>query len=161
MVRADVRAEGLHQRVDKGDVVVVRAFGSGKSTLIKCVNRAGAVPERRDLLDGIKVTIRKPTAEVRARSDGVQHFELFRICGLSRNLCLAQEKVLAASMMKHGQAASCWTVSASKFTRKNIRPTVRRQQQRVAIARAADGPGSRCCSEPTSALDPEMISEVP
>src|SRR3979490_1448424 len=83
--------------VAKGEVVVVCGPpGSGKSTLIKCVNALEPFQKDEIILDGIKVNYAKTDLpKLRARVGMVfQHFELFPHLKIVENLCLAQEKVL-------------------------------------------------------------------
>src|ERR671922_770211 len=86
--------------VAKGEVVVVCGpSGSGKSTLIKCVN--GLEPFQQGIItvDGVSVGDRKTDLpKLRARIGMVfQHFELFPHLTVTRNLELAQMKVLGRS----------------------------------------------------------------
>src|SRR3982074_3378394 len=83
--------------VAKGEVVVVcGTWGSGKSTLIKCVNGLEPFQEGAITVDGIAVGDRKTNLpQLRARIGMVfQHFELFPHRTVMRNLELAQVKVL-------------------------------------------------------------------
>jgi glutamate/aspartate transport system ATP-binding protein len=140
--------------VAKGEVVVVCGpSGSGKSTLIKCVNALEPFQSGEIILDGIKVNDPKTDLpKLRARVGMVfQHFELFPHLKIVENLCLAQEKVLGRS---HDEAMAKGSklldrVGLKDHARKYPAELSGGPQQRVAIARA-----------PTSALDPEMISEV-
>src|ERR1700687_1912372 len=153
-------------RVAKGEVVVVCGpSGSGKSTLIKCVNALEPFQSGEIILDGIKVNDpRTDLPKLRARVGMVfQHFELFPHLKIVENLCLAQEKVLGRS---HDEAMA---KAAKLLDRVGLKEHARKypaelsggQQQRVAIAlaRAMDAI-AMLLEEPTSALDPEMISEV-
>src|SRR5919109_4232584 len=83
--------------VARGEVVVVCGpSGSGKSTLIKCVNALEPFQEGDIHVDG--VSVRDPGTDLpklRARIGMVfQHFELFPHLTVTRNLELAQIKVL-------------------------------------------------------------------
>jgi glutamate/aspartate transport system ATP-binding protein len=152
--------------VAKGEVVVVCGpSGSGKSTLIKCVNGLEPFQEGTITVDGISVGDRKTDLpKLRARIGMVfQHFELFPHLTVSRNLELAQIKVLGRS------PADANANGMRLLERVGLREHARKypgelsggQQQRVAIARAlAMDPIAMLFDEPTSALDPEMINEV-
>ena len=86
--------------VDKGEVVVVCGpSGTGKSTLIKCVNGLEPFQEGTISVDGISVGDPKTDLpKLRARIGMVfQHFELFPHLTVMRNLELAQIKVLGRS----------------------------------------------------------------
>jgi len=152
--------------VAKGEVVVVCGpTGSGKSTLIKCVNALEPFQKGEIFVQGIKVNDPKTDLPaLRARVGMVfQHFELFPHLRIRDNLCLAQEKVLGRS---HDAAiakgmALLERVGLTEQAHKYPAELSGGQQQRVAIARAlAMDPIAMLFDEPTSALDPEMISEV-
>ncbi len=152
--------------VAKGEVVVVCGpSGSGKSTLIKCVN--GLEPFQRGTItvDGIPVGDRKTDLpKLRARIGMVfQHFELFPHLTVTRNLELAQIKVLGRSREAANAKGMALLdrVGLNEHARKFPGELSGGQQQRVAIARAlAMDPIAMLFDEPTSALDPEMINEV-
>src|SRR5881628_1004087 len=84
--------------VKKGEVVVVCGpSGSGKSTLIKCVNGLEPFQKGEIIVDGISVGDPKTDLpKLRSRIGMVfQNFELFPHMSVTRNLTLAQAKVLA------------------------------------------------------------------
>src|SRR5262249_16325530 len=86
--------------VAKGEVVVVCGpSGSGKSTLIKCVNGLEPFEKGEILVDGVSVGDRRTDLpKLRARIGmEFQHFELFPHLTVTRNLTLAQVKVLGRS----------------------------------------------------------------
>src|SRR5438552_17156421 len=86
--------------VAKGEVVVVCGpSGSGKWTLIKCVNALEPIQDGDIILDGVKVKDPKTDLpKLRARGGMVfQHSELFPHLKIIENLCLAEEKVLRRS----------------------------------------------------------------
>src|SRR6195952_1698405 len=138
-------------RVAKGEVVVVCGpSGSGKSTLIKCVNALEPFQKGEIILDGIKVNDpRTDLPKLRARVGMVfQHFELFPHLKIIENLCLAQEKVLGRS---HKEALA----KAEKLLdRVGLKDHARKYP-----AELSGGQQPRDRDAPTSALDPEMISE--
>src|SRR5512134_3103958 len=81
--------------VDKGEVVVVcGASGSGKSTIIKCVNAPEPFQKGEITVDGISVGDPKTDLpKLRSRIGMVfQHFELFPHLSVTENLTLAQIK---------------------------------------------------------------------
>jgi len=152
--------------VAKGEVVVVCGpSGSGKSTLIKCVNGLEPFQEGTITVDGISVGDRKTDLpKLRARIGMVfQHFELFPHLTVTRNLTLAQMKVLGRSERESAGKGMLLLerVGLQEQARKYPGELSGGQQQRVAIARAlAMDPIAMLFDEPTSALDPEMINEV-
>ena len=152
--------------VAKGEVVVVCGpSGSGKSTLIKCVNGLEPFQQGTITVDGVSVgDPGTDLPKLRARIGMVfQHFELFPHLTVTRNLELAQVKVLGRSQEEataNGMRL-LERVGLREHARKYPGELSGGQQQRVAIARAlAMDPIAMLFDEPTSALDPEMINEV-
>jgi glutamate/aspartate transport system ATP-binding protein len=92
-----------------------------------------------------------------------QNFELFPHMTVTRNLTLAQVKVLGRSPEEATQKGLKLLDRVGLLAHKDKYPGELSggQQQRVAIARAlAMDPIAMLFDEPTSALDPEMINEV-
>jgi len=92
---------GCTTEVKKGQVVVVCGpSGSGKSTLIKCVNGLEPFDKGEITVDGISVGDPKTDLpKLRSKIGMVfQNFELFPHMSVTRNLTLAQEKVLGRSL---------------------------------------------------------------
>jgi glutamate/aspartate transport system ATP-binding protein len=152
--------------VKKGEVVVVCGpSGSGKSTLIKCVNGLEPFQKGEITVDGISVGDPKTDLpKLRSRIGMVfQNFELFPHMSVTRNLTLAQLKVLGRSPEEAAQKGLKLLERVGLAAHKDKYPGQLSggQQQRVAIARAlAMDPIAMLFDEPTSALDPEMINEV-
>jgi len=152
--------------VKKGEVVVVCGpSGSGKSTLIKCVNGLEPFQKGEITVDGISVgDPRTDLPKLRSRIGMVfQNFELFPHMTVTRNLTLAQVKVLGRSQEEATQKGLKLLERVGLAAHKDKYPGQLSggQQQRVAIARAlAMDPIAMLFDEPTSALDPEMINEV-
>ena len=157
---------GCSTEVRKGEVVVVCGpSGSGKSTLIKCVNGLEPFQKGEITVDGISVGAPDTDLpKLRARIGMVfQNFELFPHMTVTRNLTLAQEKVLHRSLEEATQKGLKLLDRVGLLAHKDKFPGQLSggQQQRVAIARAlAMDPIAMLFDEPTSALDPEMINEV-
>ena len=152
--------------VKKGEVVVVCGpSGSGKSTLIKCVNGLEPFQKGEIFVDGISVGDPKTDLpKLRSRIGMVfQNFELFPHMSVTRNLTLAQVKVLGRTPQEATQKGLKLLERVGLAAHKDKYPGQLSggQQQRVAIARAlAMDPIAMLFDEPTSALDPEMINEV-
>jgi len=152
--------------VKKGEVVVVCGpSGSGKSTLIKCVNGLEPFQKGEITVDGISVGDPKTDLpKLRSKIGMVfQNFELFPHMSVTRNLTLAQVKVLGRSQEEATQKGLKLLERVGLAAHKDKYPGQLSggQQQRVAIARAlAMDPIAMLFDEPTSALDPEMINEV-
>jgi glutamate/aspartate transport system ATP-binding protein len=153
-------------QVDKGDVVVVCGpSGSGKSTLIKTVNALEPFQKGSITVDGISVGARgTDLPKLRARIGMVfQSFELFPHLSITKNLALAQVKVLGRPESEAVERGLKLLDRVGLMAQKDKFPGQLSggQQQRVAIARALSmDPIAMLFDEPTSALDPEMINEV-
>jgi len=153
-------------RIDRGEVVVVCGpSGSGKSTLIKTVNALEPFQRGTITVDGTVVNDPKTDLpRLRARIGMVfQNFELFPHLSITRNLALAQVKVLGRSPEEAVERGLRLLDRVGLSTQKDKYPGQLSggQQQRVAIARALSmDPVAMLFDEPTSALDPEMINEV-
>ena len=92
-----------------------------------------------------------------------QNFELFPHMSVTRNLTLAQVKVLGRTPEEATQKGLKLLERVGLAAHKDKYPGQLSggQQQRVAIARAlAMDPIAMLFDEPTSALDPEMVKEV-
>ncbi len=146
-------------------VVVIGPSGSGKCTLIRCINRLEKHDAGRVVVDGVELTddIRN-IHEVRMETGMVfQQFNLFPHLTVLENVTLAPREV------RHMAKAEAEELGLKMLVRVRIPEQARKfpgqlsggQQQRVAIARSlAMQPKVMLFDEPTSALDPEMIKEV-
>jgi len=152
--------------VKKGEVVVICGpSGSGKSTLIKTVNGLEPFQKGEILVNDISVGAKNSNlAKLRSQVGMVfQNFELFPHMSVTKNLVIAQTKVLGRSedeaLAKGLKLLE--RVGLSEHKDKYPAQLSGGQQQRVAIARALSmDPIAMLFDEPTSALDPEMINEV-
>src|SRR3546814_33597 len=151
--------------VDQGEVVVVCGpSGSGKSTLIKTANALEPFQKGKITVNGISLADSNTNiAKLRAKVGMVfQSFELFPHLSVMQNLTVAQTKVLRRSK---AEAHAKGLVYLERVGLKNQADKFPGQlsggqQQRVAIARALSMDPVCMLYEPTSALDPEMITEV-
>jgi glutamate/aspartate transport system ATP-binding protein len=152
--------------VKKGEVVVVCGpSGSGKSTLIKTVNGLEPFQKGEITVDGIAVGGKNADlSKLRSRVGMVfQNFELFPHMSVTKNLVIAQTKVLGRGNDEAHEKGLKFLnrVGLSEHADKFPAQLSGGQQQRVAIARAlCMDPICMLFDEPTSALDPEMINEV-
>ena len=139
--------------------------GSGKSTLIRCINRLEEHQEGSIVVDGTEISEdTKNIEQVRAEVGMVfQQFNLFPHLSILDNCTLAP---IWVKKMPKKQAEE---VALKHLERVQILDQAQKfpgqlsggQQQRVAIARAlCMEPKIMLFDEPTSALDPEMIKEV-
>jgi general L-amino acid transport system ATP-binding protein len=139
--------------------------GSGKSTLIRCINRLEEHQQGRLVVDGIELTDDVKAVDAVRRNVGMvfQQFNLFPHLTVLDNLTLAPMWV--GKMPKKEAEDKAMTqlkrVRISEQAQKYPLQLSGGQQQRVAIARALClTPKIMLFDEPTSALDPEMINEV-
>ena len=149
-----------------GDVIsVIGPSGTGKSTLLRCINRLESPTSGRILVDGVDVTDPKcDLRKVRQRMGMVfQSFNLFGHLTAIENLMLAPVDLLGKSRQEAYDEGMRLLYSVGLAEKASAYPDELSggQKQRVAIARAlAMGPDTVLLDEPTSALDPTMVGEV-
>ncbi len=157
---------GINLEVAEGEVVcIVGPSGSGKSTMIRCINLLESYDHRGEVLvDGIRVERGKALASVRKNVGMVfQSFNLFPHLTVRENIVLAPKRVRKISAEAADKKANALLerVGIAEQGDKYPGQLSGGQQQRVAIARAlAMEPRVMLFDEPTSSLDPEMVSEV-
>ena len=146
-------------------VCLIGASGSGKSTLLRCVNLIEPVDAGRILLDGEEITRPGIDADRVRRRIGIvfQAFNLFPHMTVLRNVTLAPRAVLGRSRAEAEARATELLARFGLADKRDEYPDRLSggQQQRAAIARAlAMEPELMLLDEVTSALDPELVSEV-
>lgn len=157
---------GINLDVAEGEVVcIVGPSGSGKSTMIRCINLLESYDDRGQVLvDGIRVERGSNLANVRKDVGMVfQSFNLFPHLTVRENIVLAPMRVrtISAEAANDKAKALLERVGIAEQGDKYPEQLSGGQQQRVAIARAlAMEPRVMLFDEPTSSLDPEMVSEV-
>jgi len=150
---------------EHGVVCLIGASGSGKSTLLRCVNLLERVDEGTIVVDGETITNGKVDVNALRRKIGIvfQAYNLFPHMTVAQNVMLAPRKVRGLSSNEARSRA--WGLldriglldKADEFPDRLSGG----QQQRVAIARAlAMEPKLMLLDEITSALDPQLVSEV-
>ena len=149
----------------RGVTAIIGPSGTGKSTLIRCINRLEEHQAGRIIVEGVELTndLRK-IDEIRREVGMVfQNFNLFPHLSILENCTLAP--IWVRKMPKR----EAEEVAMHYLTRVKIPEQAHKypgqlsggQQQRVAIARAlCMNPKIMLFDEPTSALDPEMVKEV-
>ncbi|HPU02380.1 MAG TPA: amino acid ABC transporter ATP-binding protein [Rhodoglobus sp.] len=157
---------GVDVTVDAHEVVaLIGASGSGKSTLLRTINLLERVDDGQVWLQGVDISDpRTMVDQVRARIGVVfQHYNLFPHLTVLDNVTLASRRVFKQSR----DAAEAHGLEL--LERIGLAPQARSypdrlsggQQQRAAIARAvATNPELLLLDEITSALDPELVTEV-
>jgi len=151
--------------MEHGVVCLIGASGSGKSTLLRCVNLLEPIDQGRILVHGQDIT--EPGVDVNEVRKGIgivfQAFNLFPHMTVLSNVTLGPRKALG---LPRAQAEAEALELLGRFglaDRGGDYPDRLSggQQQRVAILRAlAMRPKLLLLDEVTSALDPELVSEV-
>lgn len=152
--------------VSKGEVVsVIGSSGSGKSTMLRCINLLEQPTGGQILFHGEDITSQTNKLTKYRTHVGMvfQQFNLFNNMTALENCEVGQITVLKRTKEEAREVAlkNLDLVGMRRFI--NARPAQLSggQKQRVAIARAlAMEPEILLFDEPTSALDPEMVGEV-
>ena len=149
-----------------GEVVVVLGpYGSGKSTMLRCINLLETPTAGHILIEDKEITA-KGTDVCKLRQNlGMvfQQFNLFPHLTAKQNVMIGQTKVLKKSKEEAEKEALKQLEAVGLADRADFKPAQLSggQQQRVAIARAvAMHPDVLLFDEPTSALDPELVRGV-
>jgi polar amino acid transport system ATP-binding protein len=157
---------GLNLSVNEHQVVcLIGPSGCGKSTLLRCINgldpiQSGEIRLDNDRVSGPGVDVNKLRQQV-----GIvfQSFNLFPHMSVIENVTLAPLKVLKMDRAEAEAKAMALLKRIGLEAKAKAYPDRLSggQQQRVAITRAlAMEPKLLLLDEITSALDPELVSEV-
>src|SRR6201984_731274 len=157
---------GIDLDVGEHNVVcLLGASGSGKATLLRCINLLEIVDEGTIVVDGQTITGDKIDVNKLRQKIGIvfQAYNLFPHMTVLQNVTLAPRKALGISREQaegHARALLRQIGLEDKADEFPARVSGG-QQQRVAIVRAlATGPKLMLLDEITSALDPQLIGEV-
>ena len=158
--------KGIDLQVTQGEVmVIIGPSGSGKGTLLRCLNLLEK-PDSGDIyLDDELITSPEANVDkVREKMGMVfQNFNLFPHKTVLQNIMLAPVKVKKVPVKEAEQQAVALLEKMGLTDKKDVFPNSLSggQKQRVAIARAlAMNPEVMLFDEATSALDPEMVGDV-
>lgn len=166
---------GIDLSVAKGEAIaILGASGSGKSTMLRCLNFLEMPTAGTITLDGTLVGTRRPDGTVRyTEADLVrvrkrvgmvfQSFNLFPHRTALENVMEGQVVVLKRTRKDAEERARALLAKVGLAEKADVYPARLSggQQQRVAIARSlAMDPEIMLFDEPTSALDPELVGEV-
>jgi ABC-type polar amino acid transport system ATPase subunit len=163
---AHVVIAGVDLDVVPGQVVViVGPSGTGKSTLLRCVNGLEDIQDGRILFEDQPVLSRSRSVHAIRRRIGMifQSFNLYPHLSALENVMLAPVKVLGEKRAEVEERARQLFRKVRLEHRAHAYPSQLSggEQQRVAIARAlAMNPHLLMFDEPTSALDPETVGDV-
>jgi len=152
--------------VHKGDTkVFIGSSGTGKSTLLRCINQLTIPDSGYVYLNGEEITHAGSKINYYRQKIGMvfQDFNLFDHLTAVRNVELALLKVLKMNAHEARKKAMFELERVGMEERADFYPAQLSggQAQRVCIARAlAMDPDVMLFDEPTSALDPELKREV-
>jgi polar amino acid transport system ATP-binding protein len=157
---------GVSLKVEKGEIIaIIGRSGSGKSTMLRCVNGLEPIQGGTVAFDG--AIVNDPATDLRQLRQHVgivfQSFNLFPHLSVEKNITLAPKVV------KHVPPAEARRLAETVLRKVGLADKIDAypdqlsggQQQRVAIARSlAMQPMVMLFDEITSALDPELVGEV-
>ena len=152
--------------VEAGEIIaVIGRSGSGKSTMLRCINGLEPIQEGRIVFDG--ETVNDPATNLRKLRQRVgivfQSYNLFPHLSVERNITLAPRVVKGMQRQAARELAAVALARVGLAEKIDAYPDQLSggQQQRVAIARSlAMKPQLMLFDEITSALDPELTGEV-
>jgi polar amino acid transport system ATP-binding protein len=158
--------KGISFTMNKDETkVIIGTSGTGKSTLLKCINQLDPPDKGEVWLEGEELTNRAADLNrIRQKIGFVfQDFNLFNHLNALRNVSIGLEKVKKIEKEKAKERAleELRRVGLEKQAHQYPAQLSGGQKQRVGIARAlAMDPVIILFDEPTSALDPELIGDV-
>ncbi len=174
--------KGVSLKANADDVIsIIGSSGSGKSTMLRCINFLEQPNQGRIFVDGkemrtlkdkngaLKVNDPKQLRQMRSKLSMVfQHFNLWSHMNVLKNVIEAPVNVLGLSKKEAEDRARTYLekVGLTPHVETHVEKQYPShlsggQQQRVAIARTlAMHPDVMLFDEPTSALDPELVGEM-
>jgi polar amino acid transport system ATP-binding protein len=174
-----LRLEGVHKAFGKLEVLkgidltvaehevvcLIGASGSGKSTMLRCINLLEPINSGRIVVEGHEISAKHVNADKVRRHIGIvfQAFNLFPHMTVLRNITLGPIEVLGRARDGEEKRARGLLAEFGLADKESEYPDRLSggQQQRVAIVRAlAMEPSLMLLDEVTSALDPELVSDV-
>jgi len=168
--------KGVSLQAKEGDVIsILGASGSGKSTMLRCINML-------EVPDGGDITIGGETIKLKRGRKGVMPADqrqvdrirsrvamVFQSFNLWSHMTILENVIEAPVHVQKRPKAECIAEAEELLAKVGIADKRNQypshlsggQQQRAAIARAlAMRPDVMLFDEPTSALDPELVGEV-
>ncbi len=158
--------DGISLSLDAHEVVaLIGPSGSGKSTLLRCLNLLERIDDGQILLGDRDISDpRVKVDEIRSRFGVVfQHYNLFPHLTVLDNVTIALRRVHGMSRAAADERglALLERIGLAEHARSHPDRLSGGQQQRAAIVRAiASDPEVLLLDEITSALDPELVTEV-
>ena len=158
--------KGISFEVNEGETVaVIGNSGSGKSTMLQCINRILEVDSGEINVAGYRIT--DPSIDINDARQHIgmvfQQFNLFKHLSVLENVTLGPivVKKIPSDKAKERALAELEKVGLSHRVNHYPAQLSGGEQQRVAIARAlAMDPTVILFDEPTSSLDPSLTGEV-
>jgi ABC-type polar amino acid transport system ATPase subunit len=148
----------------EGVTVILGPSGTGKSTLLRCINGLEAIDSGDILVDGLSVLQKHNLRAIRLNCGMVfQSTILFPHLNVMENLILSPVKLLGLKRPLAIEQARALLAKVGLSNKENSMHNELSggEQQRIAIARALMmNPKALLLDEITSALDPEMSAEV-
>ncbi|MGO4116197.1 amino acid ABC transporter ATP-binding protein [Rhizobium ruizarguesonis] len=160
---------GVDLSVNRGDVVsIIGPSGTGKTTLLKCINYLAKPASGTIAFDQVRMDYRKPDSTavqaIRLRTAMVfQQFNVFK------NMTVIQNVMDPLVVVQRKSKDEARSIALQELERVGLSNKVDSypsqlsggQLQRTGIARAlAVKPDVMLFDEPTSSLDPELVGEV-
>jgi polar amino acid transport system ATP-binding protein len=158
--------DGVDLEVFPGQIVaVIGSSGSGKSTVLRCVNLLEEIQDGQIFLEGVEISEPDVNQDKVREQIGLvfQSFNLFSHLSILENITLALIHVKNVSKEEARKKALSWLERIGLADKADSYPDKLSggQQQRTAIVRAvAMEPKVLLLDEVTSALDPELVGEV-
>lgn len=163
---ATIVLKDVNCSISKGEIIsVIGPSGTGKSTLLRCINRLEKPSGGEIYIDGTDILAKGADVNKLRQKLGM----VFQSFNLFENLTVLENITLAPMTLKHICQSEANIRGLELLKMVGLREKAGRlpaelsggQKQRVAIARClAMDPEIILFDEPTSALDPTMVMEV-
>ncbi|MCL4123090.1 UNVERIFIED_CONTAM: hypothetical protein GTU68_020460 [Idotea baltica] len=151
--------KGIDLEINQGEIIVIiGSSGTGKSTLLRCVNFLEQADQGKISIDDINVDVKKHT-----KAEVLANYALFAHQTAKQNIAEGLITVRGWKKQQAHEKAQQILDDIGLGDRADSYPAALSggQQQRVGIGRAmALQPELLLFDEPTSALDPEWVGEV-
>lgn len=156
----------VNAQINDGEVIsIIGPSGTGKSTLLRCINLLEKPTGGNIWIDGVNLTDSSADIARVRRNVGMvfQNFNLFEHLSVLDNVMVGPMKLLGMSAADAERQGRGLLSQVGLLSKADAFPHQLSggQKQRVAIARCLSmNPKVILFDEPTSALDPTMVSEV-